>query len=62
MDRTCDITTTRLRFRHRIRKKNISDYISRHPERERKLIESTVVPIAFTLEDIATAAKQDKFL
>ena len=53
---------------------NISDYISRHPDRERKLIESTevdkyvnfvtstAVPKSFTLEDIATATKQDKVL
>ena len=52
---------------------NISNYISRHPDREQKLIESTVVykyvnfvtytavSIAFTLEDITTATKQDKF-
>ena len=53
---------------------NISDYISRHPDREQKLIESaevdkyvnfvtsTAVPRLFTSEDIATAAKQDKVL
>ena len=44
-----------------------------HPDREQKLIESTIVdkyvnfvtsiavPIAFTLEDITTATKEDKF-
>ena len=54
---------------------NISHYcISRHPDREQKLIESTevgkyvnfvtstAVPTSFTLEDIATATKQDKVL
>ena len=53
---------------------NISGYISRHPDREQKLIESMVVDkyvnfvtsttmqIAFILEYIATATKQDKFL
>ena len=49
---------------------NISDYISRHPDRERKLevdkcvnfVTSTAVPKSFTLEDIATATKQDKVL
>ena len=53
---------------------NISDYISRHPDREQELIErtevdkyvnfvtSTAVPKSFTLEDIATATKQDKVL
>ena len=44
-----------------------------HPDREQKLIESTIVdkyvnfvtsiavPIAFTLEDITAATKEDKF-
>ena len=53
---------------------NISDYISRHPDREQKVIESTAVdkyvnfvtltavPKSFTLEDITTVAKQDKVL
>ena len=49
---------------------NISDYISRHPDREQKLevdkcvnfVTSTAVPKSFTLEDIATATKQDKVL
>ena len=53
---------------------SISDYNSRHPDREQKLIESTVVdkyvnfitstalPKSFTLEDITTATKQDKVL
>ena len=53
---------------------NISDYTSRHPDRQQKLVESTVVdkyvhfvtstavPIAFILEDNTTATKQDKFL
>ena len=53
---------------------SISDYISRHPDREQKLIESTVVdkyvnfitstalPKSFTLEDITIATKQDKVL
>ena len=53
---------------------NISDFISRHPDREQELIErtevdkyvnfvtSTAVPKSFTLEDIATATKQDKVL
>ena len=53
---------------------NISDYISRHPDREQKLIESaevdkyvnfvtsTAVPKSFTLEDIIIATKQDKVL
>ena len=53
---------------------NISEPISNHPDREHKLIESTIVdkyvyfvtstavPIAFTLEDITTATKQNKFL
>ena len=53
---------------------NISDYISRHPDRERKLIESTeldkyvnfvtstAVPKSFTLEYIATTTKRDKVL
>ena len=50
---------------------NISDDISWHPDQAQKLIESavvdtyvnfvtsTAVPIAFTLEDITTATKQD---
>ena len=50
---------------------NISDNISWHPDQAQKLIESavvdtyvnfvtsTAVPIAFTLEDITTAIKQD---
>ena len=53
---------------------NISDYISRYPERQRRLIESTVVDKyvnfvtstavlkAFILEDVATATKQEKVL
>ena len=53
---------------------NISDYISRHPDPEQKLIESTevdkyvnfvtstAVPKSFTLENITTATKQDKVL
>ena len=53
---------------------NISGYISRHPDRGQKLIESTkvdkyvnfvtstAVPKPCTLEDITTATKQDKVL
>ena len=49
---------------------NISDYISRHPDREQKpevdkcvnFVTSTAVPKSFTLEDITTATKQDKVL
>ena len=53
---------------------NISDYISRHPDPEQKLIESTevdkyvnfvtstAVPKSFTLENVTTATKQDKVL
>ena len=53
---------------------NISDYISRHPDREQELIErtevdkyvnfvtSTAVPKSFTLENIATTTKRDKVL
>ena len=50
---------------------SISDYISRHPDRGEKLIESTevdkyvpstAVPKSFTLEDITTTTKQDKIL
>ena len=53
---------------------NIRDYISRHPDREQKLIESTEVdkyvnfvtstalPKSFTSENIATTTKQDKVL
>ena len=51
---------------------NISDYVSRHPDRGQKLIESTevdkyvdfvtstAVPKPCTLEDITTATKQGK--
>ena len=53
---------------------NISDYISRYRDRQRKLIESTVVDkhanfVTFTavlkdfiLADVTTTIKQDKFL
>ena len=57
-----------------VTEQNISDYISRHPDREQKLIDrtevdkyvnfvtSTAVPKLFTLENIATTTKQDKVL